>query len=118
MKDKDTENYLQYLKVKKEIGGGSIMIKKILFIFIFVISVALFPENKNFRTAVEYHKNGDLKQAEKFYKKAVHENDLKSMYNLSLLYKEQGKDSLAEKYMMMVIESDNVLEILQPGILD
>ena len=46
---------------------------------------------------------------------AVKENDLKAMYNLSLLYKSQGKNELAEKYFMMVMDSEDTLVISSPG---
>ncbi len=91
------------------------MFRKIFFTLFFVMTVALYSESVNFQKGVEFQKNGDLKQAEKYYKMAVKENDLKAMYNLSLLYKSQGKNELAEKYFMMVMDSEDTLVISSPG---
>ncbi len=91
------------------------MFRKIFFTLFLVMTIAIYSESVNFKKGVEFQKNGNLKQAEKYYKMAVKENDLKAMYNLSLLYKSQGKDELAEKYFMMIMDSEETLVISSPG---
>jgi len=85
-------------KAKKRLLKGSslTLVKKILFLFIF-LSFGCTHNRAPFERGVENIGHGQINLAEKDFLKALRENpdDLHSRYNLSVLYQDTGRTGLA-----------------------
>jgi tetratricopeptide (TPR) repeat protein len=54
-----------------------------------------------------YATETSYKEAEKYYLSAIEKDDNDALFNLALLYFNQGKNELAEKYYLLAIENGN-----------
>ena len=80
---------------------------RILIVLSLLFTAAFSEESAEelFNTALKYQKNGQLDQAEQYYKASLKlKSDVDAMYNLGILYEKQGMDEPAVQYYKMCIE--------------
>ena len=80
-----------------------------LLIALFLVSAFAFSEESAeelFNTALKYQKNGQLDQAEQYYKASLKlKSDVDAMYNLGILYENKNNYTEAEKYFKMAYDA-------------
>ena len=81
---------------------------RILIVLSLLFTAAFSEESAEelFNTALKYQKNGQLDQAEQYYKASLKlKSDVDAMYNLGILYEDKNNYTEAEKYFKMAYDA-------------